>query len=128
MGRATNIIFNGNICALTTSNGLNVELEINNEWTEITFKYINGQQFGEFVFKDLEDGSYKLMRMYSEPNDNGGIGRVALELFKRVTNNIPIYVSPIDGETRDDQSHLTEIAPIFVPKMITAGLIIGYKD
>ena len=105
-----------------------ITLEMSDDWTEIVFKDINGKQFGEFEFKELHDGSYKLMRMYTEPHKGEGIGTMALEMFKEVTMGVPVYTSPNDGIVRDDQSHLTEDAPGFVAGMIEAGLIAGYEN
>ncbi len=128
MATATLIANNGNSRTYRTANDLAVVLEINEEWSEIVFKYPNGEKFGEFIFKDLEDGTYKLMRMYSEPNNGGGIGRAALQMFKDITDSAQIFVSPNDGNPRDDQSHLTQDAPKFVPKMIAEGWIDGYEN
>lgn len=128
MARATLINDSGLIRTYRTTKGQIVILEMNEEWSEIVFKLKNGDKFGEFVFKDLEDGSYKLMRMYSEPYEGCGIGRAALEMFKDITEGALVYTSPNDGIPRDDQSHLTNIAPIFVHKMIEAGLIAGYEN
>lgn len=80
---------------------------------------------GEFEFKSLEEGGYKLMRMYCNAGKTGGIGRAILEFFIETTNEIPC-ASPPDGQVREDQSHLTEDAPCFVAKMIEEGLIKGY--
>ncbi len=102
-------------------------LEMNEEMTEIIFKYANKEKLGEFIFKDLGNGGYKLMRMYTEPQKNLGIGREALRMFKAHTNDALIYTSPPDGNKREDQSHLTEDAPGFVDKMIKEGFIYGYE-
>jgi hypothetical protein len=127
MANATLISNNGYSRTYRTSAGIAVVLVMNEDWSEIIFKYPNGKQFGEFVFKDLEDGTYKLLRMYSEPNNGGGIGRAALQMFKYITDGAQIYVSPNDGIPKDDQSHLTQDATLFVPKMIAEGWIDGYE-
>ena len=126
MATATLIQDNGNQRIYRNSKGSIIFLEINDEWSEITFRVAN-KKFGEFIFKDLEDGTYKLMRMYTEPHNNTGLGRAALEMFCDVTG-CEIYVSPNDGMTRDDQSHWTQDAPKFLPKMINLGLIQGISD
>ena len=128
MARATLIRINGLSRTYRTSSGKIILLEMNEDWTEIIFKLPNGEQFGEFEFKDLENGSYKLIRMYSEPYKEEGIGRAALEMFKDITDGVSLYTSPNDGIQREDQSHLTQDAPIFVAKMIKEGLIDGYEN
>lgn len=106
-----------------------VRLEMKEDWTEIKFiDIISKKQFGEFEFKELEDGSYKLMRMYTEPNQNGGIGRAALEMFKDNTLGIDIVASPNNGQVLDDGSHPTGDAIFFVNKMIKEGIISGYEN
>ena len=127
MARATLMRDNGLNRIYKTATHKVVILEMNEEWTEIVFKTKNGGQFGEFVFQDLDVGTYKLMRMYSEPNQGGGIGRAALQMFRDVTGGALVYSSPNDGIQRDDQSHLTQDAPGFVSKMIKEGLIAGYE-
>jgi len=97
------------------------------EWTQIEFIDIkSNKKFGEFEFKYLDDGSYKLMRMYSEPCKGGGIGRAALEMFQDIVGG-QVVVSQNDGQVRDDGSHLTQDAPGFVNKMISEGFIYGYE-
>ena len=122
MATASLLSARGNQRTYRTTNNTVVVLEINDEWTEIVFKTPKGDHIGEFEFKELESGNYKLMRMYTNKSKQGGIGRAALQFFKEVTGGL-IYTSPHDGVVRDDGSHLTEDAPGFVAKMIEEGLI-----
>ena len=57
-----------------------------------------------------------------------GLGRVALQFIKDAILNFPIWVSPNDGNIREDGSHLTGDALGFVKKMIEEKLIDGYDD
>jgi hypothetical protein len=124
MAKATLVTNNGLTRVYSSSTGQQVRLEMNDEFTEIKFiDDTTNEGFGEFEFKDLENGYYKLMRMYTEPNKGGGIGRAALEMFKEITD-AEIVTSPDDGMPRDDGSHLTQDAPGFVSKMIKEGLIL----
>lgn len=122
MATATLINDNGHSRIYRTPNGTIVKLEIDDEWTEIKVKDKNDNDLGEFEFRELESGGYKLMRMYCTPVRRSGIGRAALEFFLEIAGG-PIYTSPNDGVPRDDGSHLTENAPGFVAKMIKEGLI-----
>jgi hypothetical protein len=90
---------------------------------EITFKQNGKPLEGEFCFKDEYDSgsSFLLRRMYS-PIPQSGLGRAALEFFIDMTG-ASVYTRENDGETRDDGSHLTEDATIFVPRMQAEGLI-----
>lgn len=84
----------------------------------------NGNSLGdEFIFIDeYENGDrFLLGRMYS-PIPQSGLGRAVLEYFIDMTD-ASIYVRPHDGITRDDGSHLTGDAPLFVRKMREEGLI-----
>lgn len=128
MAKATLIkeIENGRI--YRNSKGQTIKLLMNDEQTEITINNMQGNQIGEFEFKELDFGNgYKLMRMYSNELKETGIGSAILEYFREVVGS-PIYVSSIDGITRDDGSHLTEDAPSFVSHMIAVGLIDGYEN
>ena len=110
-----------------TAKGQTVKLIMNDEQSEIIINDIQGNQIGEFEFKELDYcGGYKLMRMYSNQVKNTGIGRAILEYFREVVGS-PIYVSPNDGIVRDDGSHLTEDALSFVNHMIAEGLIDGFE-
>lgn len=94
----------------------------------ITFSE-NGESIGdEFSFVDEHENGdrYLLARMYS-PIPQSGLGRAALEFFIEMTDAI-IYARQHDGIVRDDGSHLTGDAPIFVGKMQEAGLIENWDD
>ncbi len=61
---------------------------------------------------DLIDSSYK----------RKGIGRESLKFFKEITGT-QIVASENDGIRKDDGSHLTGDAPVFVSKMQEEGII-----
>lgn len=126
MAQAKLISDNGKVRIYHGAKGTIIKLEITDEWDEIIFRDKNGKKFGGFEFKELEEGGHKLMRMYTEPFKEEGIGRAALQFFKDYTNS-EIYTSSPTGSVRDDGSHLTEDAPGFVQKMIKEGLIEGYE-
>lgn len=118
----------GLIRVYRSTKNVDVTFEMHNEWTEIIFKTLDGKKVGNFSFSELEDGSYRIMRMFSGPNIQGGIGTAALKMFKELTGGALLYASTYDGMTRDDQSHLTDMAKTFVDKMIKMNLIDGYLD
>lgn len=112
------------VCQAST--GTSYTLSIDDEWREVQIRDASGKHVGEFEFKSLDEGGYKLMRMYCNGAKAGGIGRVVLQFFIDTVCD-DVYVSQPDGMVRDDGSHLTEDAPGFVKKMITEGLIQGYR-
>lgn len=128
MAKATFIkeIENGRL--YRNSKGKIVKLILNDYYTEITIFDLNDKQIGEFEFKELEYGNgYKLMRMYSNELKKTGIGSAILEYFIDAVGS-PIYVSPNDGITKEDGSHLTGDALKFIYPMIREGLIKGFEN
>lgn len=117
----------GNRRLYVTKMGKRFWMLLNEEQDTVVFKDDRDVEFGEFVFNYRDDGTYKLVRMYTEPHNGCGLGRQALQFFRKKTN-AEIYVSPTDGQTRDDQSHLTGHALFFVSKMIAEGLIEDYDN
>jgi hypothetical protein len=109
-----------------SATGQSIILEMADDWSEIIFKDTSGKKLGEFEFKELDDGSYLLKRMYIEPLKRSGIGRAALEMFKEETQGASILARANDGITQNDGSHLTGDAPSFVAKMIAERLIDDY--
>lgn len=110
-----------------SASGELITLILDEEYTEILFYDKLGKQIGEFEFEELSNGDFKLTRMYTNSAKKGGIGRAALEFFKEASHS-NIYTSPTDGIPRDDGSHLTGDALIFVNKMINEGLIKGFDN
>jgi len=108
-----------------SSNGNLITLVLDDCLEDIIFRDEKGKKVGEFEFRELANGGYKLTRMYNEVYKGEGLGRAALEFFKEASRS-KLYVSPNDGQTRDDGSHLTEDAPGFAAKMIKEGLFDGY--
>ncbi len=89
----------------------------------ITFKENDKEIGDEFRFIDENESfeRFLLARMYS-PIPRSGLGRSAIEFFIDMTG-ATIYTKPHDGIVREDGSHLTEDAPLFVDKMQNEGLI-----
>lgn len=110
------------------SNGNIVTLVLEDDYSQITFKNIDGESLsGEFLFFENEDtGNFLLGRMYA-PIKKQGIGRACLEFFTEMTDST-VYTRPDDGIVRDDGSHLTEDAPGFVGKMQEEGLLQEESD
>lgn len=108
-----------------TPTGRMITLKLDEDLSQVTF-WDGGNQLGndrDFLFVESEgdNNSYLLARMYS-PIVRSGLGRASLEFFKEITG-AKIYTRPNDGIVRDDSTHLTGDAPIFVGKMIKEGLI-----
>lgn len=109
-------------------NGKTITILLNNEWDCVEF-YDNGNKLdGEFEFKDeslnnnLTD--FLLKRMYTPKlYKNQGAGTEVLKFFRAETGCNSIYARHNDGIERDDGSHLTDDAPIFVEAMIKKSLI-----
>lgn len=104
-----------------------ITLKLEDDFSEIKFYDSNGIELeGEFLFFDeSENGeSYLLGRMYAPSSfKKSGLGRAALELFTEYTG-ANVYAREHDGQVRDDGSHLTGDAPIFVGQMIEEGLLL----
>lgn len=128
MTKADLLADNGNERTYRSMSGSIIVMEYNEFGCEIIFKTLEGKRIGEFVFSELDNGCFKLIRMYSNEVKRSGIGREALKFFKAVAGNPPIIASPNDGIPRNDQSHLTGNAPIFVKKMKNEGLIEKDKE
>ena len=108
---------------VTMANGRQIEMQLSDEFDEITF-WENGVQLdGEFEFEvdEFNDSQFLLKRMYS-PIQNQGLGKEALEFFIEETCGT-IWTRSNDGQQRDDGSHLTGDAPTFVSCMQKRGLI-----
>ncbi len=109
---------------ITLKNNQQIILRLSEEWDEITFYTLNGVKlFGEFEFtkSDFNDERFHLRRMYV-PYKQQGIGEQAIRFFVEITDGV-IWTHANDGIVRDDGSHLTEDAPIFVGKMQNKNLI-----
>lgn len=91
MATATLQNYNGNKRTYINSKGLIFQLEINDEWSRISFSK-SGEEFGKFIFKELGDGIYKLIRMYTDPHENTGLGKAAIQMFSDLTQSKHIYV------------------------------------
>lgn len=110
-----------------TNHGEVIEIEIDFEFTEISFKNSIGEEIGKFEFSP-NDGFeyYKLVWGYMDLKDkkykHQGIGREGLIFFKEYTGGL-IYANENDGLKCDDGSHLTGDAPTFVDIMRDEGII-----
>lgn len=107
------------------NNGVEVLLEKDdyNEYVYI-YRMPEKEKIGEFEFKfydDYGDKSLHLTRMFSGIPGQG-IGQEILEWIIE-SSGAAIYVTQDDGIPRDDGSHLTGDAPIFVDNMRKKGLI-----
>lgn len=108
------------------SNGDIIILKIDEDFEEITFWDEQNNQLGsdrDFLFVEDEENEnrFLLARMFV-PIKQNGLGRAALEFFTEYTDSV-VYARENDGITRNDGSHLTGDAPIFVGKMQREGLI-----
>lgn len=106
-----------------------ITLKLEDDYSQISFWDDNGKQMGldnVFSFKESEFdyNRYLLWRMYT-PIQRSGLGQAALEFFTELSG-ATVFVRPMDGLPRDDQSHLTEMAFCFVPAMQKIGLIENY--
>jgi len=105
-------------------NGDQVTLEISLAYYQISvLNPTNEEDYGQIImeFEDLDYDRYLILSMNS-PAQQIGFGTAALEFFKDYTQG-QIYARPNDGIVRNDGSHLTNNAPIFVGKMRALGLI-----
>jgi hypothetical protein len=113
---------------ITISSGQIITIILDNEnFESITFYDKNHKKIGLFEFRILNDYSsnYKLIYMNLDTKYTRlGLGETALCFFKSSTG-ANIYTSPDDGKTKQDGSHLTGDAPIFVSKMKQKGIISG---
>jgi hypothetical protein len=128
MAQATLIKEDQNSRIYRNSKGQSIKVEMDDDQQVFTIYDFSSNELGEFIFKELDFGrGYKLIRMYCNEVKQTGIGRAILEYFREAVGS-PIYVSPNDGITRNDGSHLTEDAPSFVQHMIAEKLIDGYEN
>jgi len=107
-------------------NGKIVILKIEDDFDEVTFWDEQNIQLGNdrdflFIEDEYNENRYLLARMYV-PIIQNGLGRAAIEFFTEHTDAV-VYAREHDGNTRDDGSHLTGDAPMFVGKMQKEGLI-----
>ncbi len=111
------------IRSVELSSGRNVKMHLAEDWSEITFTE-NGERLpGEFEFiqNEFDDNRFLLARTYS-PIPRQGLGEAALRFFNEVTDAV-VWTRELDGVRRNDGSHLTGDAPVFVGKMQALGLI-----
>ena len=107
------------------NNGVEVLLEKDdfNEYIYI-YKMPERERIGEFEFRcsyDYGNSSLHLTRMFSGITGQG-IGKEILEWVIE-SSGATIYTTQNDGIPRDDGSHLTGDAPMFVESMRKKGLI-----
>lgn len=118
---------------ITISSGQIIKMILDDEdFNSIIFLDKNYKEIGKFQFKTLTDDSpdYKLMYMNLDIEyTRQGLGKNALLFFKNETG-AKIFTSKDDGLTRQDSSHLTGNAPMFVSKMKKNELFQGiiYKN
>lgn len=109
-------------------NGKQIIILLNDEWDCVKF-YDNGVELdGEFEFKDESLNNnmtdFLLRRMYCPKQYiNQGLGTEVLKFFRAETSCNSLYARPNDGHVRNDGSHLTGVAALFVSAMLKKNLI-----
>ena len=110
------------------TNGDRVVITLDEEYREILVETYGGENIGKIEL-DCDhdyDPKCKIVWMYLD-GQNGrylhkGIGREALK-FQKEYSDCKIITEDDDGIKRDDGSHLTGDAPVFVNKMRKEGII-----
>ena len=82
---------NGRTRTYQGTKGTIVIMEIDDDWTEIIFYDKKRNKFGEFVFKEIEDGSHKLIRkgVIAKPKLENSM---TLYFFTEALSNVPIEI------------------------------------
>lgn len=108
-------------------NGEEVKIIISDELDKIEVFNDLGDKIGIIELEESEfSNSYKLMYMYMDLKGKRyvrqGIGRECLLFFQELTG-ASLTANSNDGNVRDDGSHLTDDAPMFVGQMRNEGIV-----
>ena len=118
---------------LSDGRKITIQLDESFEWIKVWDG--QGREIGRIEFDHIEydpplDDEYRITWMYMDIVDasykRNGIGRACLQFFNEYCGK-PTF-SPNDGIRRDDGSHLTQDAPVFIRQMKREGLIAGSSE
>jgi hypothetical protein len=109
------------------SNGETVTLKIDDYENTVTALNSSNQEIGSLEFSYDEDfDKHKLKWMHldklGDKYKRMGIGTAAILFYKDFFNCL-VYAEYNDGIQKDDGSHLTQDAPVFVDKLRNQGII-----